>query len=362
MKSSTPFNPDELDDLPYYGEGAATERAIREVLQRLPDDVALFAVGHLAAERILPGRLVADGQMDGGAGGSVVAVDTDIRRIWTGHKLPSVGLAQGGALSGVLANLVLDSVDRAVLQPDGGDAPDLFYGRYVDDLIIVHRSRRECEAAFARCLAACERLHLPVHPPLKVRRYHPKPRRNRGMLFWEAKSRAPYRWEEKGTRRASVPWVGLLGYQIRFDGLLRIRPSSLANHLRSQRVEANNVIGAVLRRTVTAMEFPALAFWSYVRRMQALSRPRLVRGELQRGWSAGFRLLRGNRHLESQLRTLDRGLGRQVARLRLRLEMMTRLPAPKSLLRGIRRYSKSYVAQMEKPNGPPPDRPEPPYL
>ena len=54
-----------------------------------------------------------------------------------------LGVPQGGALSCIIANVVLDSVDRAA----GLDVPhpDKLFVRYGDDILLMHRSRKECE-------------------------------------------------------------------------------------------------------------------------------------------------------------------------------------------------------------------------
>ncbi|MGH7868934.1 MAG: hypothetical protein ACREP9_15185, partial [Candidatus Dormibacteraceae bacterium] len=164
----------------------------------------------------------------------------------------------------------------------------------------------------------------------------------------------PYPWEPKGTTRASAPWVAFLGYQIRFDALLRIRPSSLGKHLKLQLTEADTVIRAMREgvRRDAPRQFPTRVVSGYLCRIKAIATPGLVRGELRRGWCSGFRLLRGNPHVQSQLRALDRGLGRQVARLKRSIAALTGLAAPALLLRGFRRFSTSYAAQMEGRNDP----------
>lgn len=54
-----------------------------------------------------------------------------------------VGVPQGGAISMLIANWVLDVADRRVER--WGDA-DLFYVRFCDDIVIVHQDREKCRA------------------------------------------------------------------------------------------------------------------------------------------------------------------------------------------------------------------------
>lgn len=53
-----------------------------------------------------------------------------------------VGVPQGGALSGLIANIVLDFADKKLLEIE-----DLFYIRYCDDMILMHYDKSNCEKA-----------------------------------------------------------------------------------------------------------------------------------------------------------------------------------------------------------------------
>ncbi len=103
-----------------------------------------------------------------------------------------LGVPQGGALSPLLANMVLDAVDRAVLS---GADEDLFYARFCDDMIIVHPNRRKCEEALNRYLNAMKLLKLPVHKLCKKPRY--------SASYFTEKSKGPVAWKHTS--------VGLLG-------------------------------------------------------------------------------------------------------------------------------------------------------
>ena len=57
-------------------------------------------------------------------------------------------------------------------------------------------------------------------------------------LFWDAKSKRPYRW---GTGWGnSAQWIGFLGYEISRDGQIRLRKSSIAG-------QAEKIIKQALR-------------------------------------------------------------------------------------------------------------------
>ena len=157
---------------------------------------------------------------------------TDPRRVGYGD----VGVPQGGAISMLVANWVLDVADRRVER--WGDE-DLFYARFCDDIVIGHPDRQKCRAARDRYLRALERLLLPYHPMVKRIPY--------GEAFYEAKSKGPYCWRElrKPDERGASPWVSFLGNQIRFDGDVRVRQDSIDRHIASLRAEQRKFLGLI---------------------------------------------------------------------------------------------------------------------
>ena len=85
-----------------------------------------------------------------------VALDRYFKGV--GRVAAEVGVPQGGAISMLIANWVLDIADRRVER--WGDE-SLFYARFCDDIVIAHPDRRKCRAARDRYLRALERLLLP---------------------------------------------------------------------------------------------------------------------------------------------------------------------------------------------------------
>ena len=151
-----------------------------------------------------------------------------------GKRGGDVGVPQGGAISMLIANWVLDAADRRVER--WGDA-DLFYARFCDDIVIVHPDREKCRAARDRYLRALERLLLPYHPMAKRIPY--------GEAFYAAKSKGPYCWRElrKPDERGVSPWVSFLGNQVRFDGDVRVRQDSIDRHVAALRAERRKFLG-----------------------------------------------------------------------------------------------------------------------
>ena len=171
-------------------------------------------------------------------------------------------------------------------------------------------------------------------------------------MVWTYKSRAPYRWEEKGKTKRSVPWVGFLGYQIRYDGLRRIRPASIAKQLVRQVLEADRILQLLRPRdgAPVAEAFPVRALTSFISRLTAIAGTPKQDGKPGRDWASGFRLLRDGEHVDTQLRKLDRGRGRQIRRLVRGLAAATLSSPPDGLLGSVRRYATSYAAALAAPN------------
>ena len=138
--------------------------------------------------------------------------------------LDSIGVPQGGALSGVIANAVLHLADKAVSRLCLGRL--LTYFRYCDDMIVLSADRSACTSAADCYHEALRKLKLPVHLPEPLKPYVGLQKKS----FWTAKSKPVYHWAGPD-QCGSYPWIQFLGYQIRYDGVVRVRPSSVNNEL-----------------------------------------------------------------------------------------------------------------------------------
>ncbi len=210
-----------------------------------------------------------------------------------------IGVIQGAALSNLVANLVLHRADQAVVRAMGKRT--YVYRRYVDDMILVCKSKGDCQFGMDayRNVAAKERLLV----------HDTKPDLPYGREFWQKKSRGPYQWSDQP---GGVPWLTFAGYQAHFNGRIRMRPSSVRKQIDVMRQEANLVINRVLSagrgqiklsRAQIRQRFEA----SLVYRLVGHRRPDSQPGELSPNCVAsGFRLLDTYPHEEGQLRLLDR--------------------------------------------------------
>ena len=131
-----------------------------------------------------------------------------------------LGVPQGGALSCIISNVVLNSVDKAVV--DEGD-PDRFFARYGDDIILAHTSYEKCRELMDAYVSALEEHHLPYHPFKSLSDC--KAGEKTLKSFWDMKSKSPFLWGP-GEGNA-FEWIGFVGYEVKYTGETRIRKSTL---------------------------------------------------------------------------------------------------------------------------------------
>lgn len=233
----------------------------------------------------------------------------------------AVGIPQGGALSAYLANAILRSADQAVLKALPSSRS--LYLRYCDDILILAPLRRDAQKALDVYIGALKRLRLPAHPPASfTSTYTPRHRLPSGAIeagtarsFWSGKSKSPYAWNA-ADKRGHVPWLSFVGYQIRYDGVLRIRRDSIQKEKRKQReitdralLEINRVGQRRTRRAIVTRLRDRL-------RAMAVGSGPLHRFKRTNGFCFlhGFRLVDGSAVSQTQLRELDRHRHRQLLR------------------------------------------------
>jgi len=123
-----------------------------------------------------------------------------------------IGVPQGGALSGLIANIMLDYSDKKLK-----NIPGLFYVRYCDDMILMHYSESVCKEAISTYQKSINELQLFNH---QFNNIFFTPNKNRTTKktsnqrvfttinskklnrsfdysiksFWNSKSKGPYKW------------------------------------------------------------------------------------------------------------------------------------------------------------------------
>lgn len=238
----------------------------------------------------------------------------ELRQLGHVEDKPELGIPQGGALSPLLANLVLAHVDKAILAEL--KSPKLCYARFCDDIILIHPDRAECQDALNRCLMSMKEAKILPHIPTPVTRYDSN--------YYQSKSKAPYLWSEPKGKKEVVPWISFVGYQIRCDGKLRIRSQSIRKEHNKQIRVVSEVIELldknggkrhlsgddILRRTQAKLITMAIG-----RKEQRSA----VDSPQQPCWADAFYILNSNVHSRNQLCALDCNRNRQLNRLKRRL-------------------------------------------
>lgn len=238
-----------------------------------------------------------------------------------------VGIPQGGAISCLIANIMLDAADkriRAKGAPCGSEAsPSYFYARYCDDMILASPSRALCETLFREYKQAILDIGLIPHDARVM-----SDEFGYGKRWWNsAKSRDVYPWAAIPQQGHAAPWVGFVGYQIRYDGLLRVRPSSLRSENRKQEKLLGLAIRALAARARMVSDnvpVKTRSAWAMEYRLRqrlnarAIGKDLLSKGDVKAEpcWASGFALLRTHDHPEGQLRELDRSRDRRLRRFR----------------------------------------------
>lgn len=131
-----------------------------------------------------------------------------------------LGIPQGGALSGIIVNVVMRMVDKPIVgMPD----TNRLFIRYCDDILLMHTDRRRCEAYLDTYYQQLIRYKLLPHPRKDVSSFKEGEKTRAG--FWHAKSKNVYRWGP-GEGDAS-DWVAFVGYEMRRTGEIRIRKDKI---------------------------------------------------------------------------------------------------------------------------------------
>lgn len=131
-----------------------------------------------------------------------------------------LGVPQGGALSCVIANVVLNSVDKVITKEQDTER---FFVRYGDDILLAHTDYDKCKELIEAYTRSLEEHRLPYHPfkPLSECKDGEKTTKE----FWDRKSKAPFFWGP-GEGNA-FEWIGFVGYEVRYIGETRLRLSTL---------------------------------------------------------------------------------------------------------------------------------------
>jgi hypothetical protein len=218
-----------------------------------------------------------------------------------------IGVPQGGAVSGIIANLIMDAVDKRVEEEKARLGVEIHYYRYCDDMILITPTLKQCQQVFDVYLKKLTELKLAFHHPERTVVYE--------RSHWENKSKAPYCWSGQHWF-GCVPWVQFVGYQIRYDGLVRPRKESVAKQ-NLKLVETTNEMKFGLAELEGVRATRSQALSSLKARLVAKGVGRVKGGEakpLPMCWASGYRSMHNKPFVDHALRSFDQTRQKQIFR------------------------------------------------
>ena len=233
-----------------------------------------------------------------------------------------IGIPQGGALSCFIANLLLHQADEAVNQDIDNN---LCYLRFCDDMIILHTNKEKCYQALERYISKLSELKLLIHEPLEISNYSKQ-------NFWnpKVKSKKPFKLAPTSENKSNVPWLSFVGYQIKYDGSIRIRKKSFIKELKKQREECNQILNALEYfnhpNKIDNISKKSLKYQmrSLESRLISMSVGRIKLFEKKQDsslcWTNGFKELNINPTAEMQLKLLDRNRTQNLYEIKKKLK------------------------------------------
>ena len=130
-----------------------------------------------------------------------------------------IGVPQGGALSLLIANIVLNDIDSKVI----AELDDrLFLYRFCDDMVLMHPDLSECTKAKKIYERELKSHYLVYHDFTDISTL--KNGDHTMKKFWNVKSHSPFLWD-RGPDGNN--WIGFLGYEMNRAGQIRLRMSNV---------------------------------------------------------------------------------------------------------------------------------------
>ena len=270
--------------------------------------------------------------------------DSELFEVNSNPFTDRIGVPQGGAISCLIANILLNHVDKIV---NAKSDENTFYGRFCDDMVLMHTERHQCESLLEIYQNALKEVKLISHKPLNFPQY--------GKEFWneKLKSKLPYKWAINYTSKAhskkNVPWLSFVGYQIRYDGMVRVRKKSIAKELKKQVSETDNIINVVRRTVKPSLNNNAIKFRIQQRLISmSIGRFRFGSSSISMCWCAGFKVLKLNNNVTNQIRSLDRNREKQIKRIERYLSKLKRpVRKSKNKVTPLKYYGYNYSYQKQ---------------
>lgn len=234
-----------------------------------------------------------------------------------------IGVPQGGAISCLIANLLMDVVDKKVLAVNEGN---LFYARFCDDMVLLNPKESQCNLALEEYTSGLVEVKLLNHPFTKITEYNKD--------FWKSKSKSPYKWakfKNTLTAKKNVPWLSFVGYQVSHKLNIRVRKSSLKKEMEKQVKETGKVISKITRGEDFRVSEKSIKR-RVKQRLLSMSVGRVNIFDIHKHgtmcWTSGFRLMKKYDDVRFQTKHLDRKRIVQFARLESHLRKMDESQRP----------------------------------
>lgn len=137
-----------------------------------------------------------------------------------------LGVPQGGALSGIIVNVVMQCIDDEIVRPKD---PDRFFVRYCDDILLMHSDKDKCKWYLDTYIKNLQAHKLVPHKAKDVAGELKNGVRTKAE-FWKAKSKTVFKWGS-GNGDAS-DWIAFVGYEMRRTGEIRVRKDKITEQFR----------------------------------------------------------------------------------------------------------------------------------
>jgi hypothetical protein len=236
--------------------------------------------------------------------GSFPWVDKDLSKYYKKDHNQRIGVPQGGALSGLIANIYLNKADIAL------EKLPVLYLRFCDDMVVIHDDKEQCEKAKNVYLDCLRELKLFPHNFKSTNELYTckiKDRKTDYTPFWNGKSKGPYKWTNS-FKNGDFPWIAFVGYEINFNCETRVRKKSFNKEVIKQSKIINEIQKAIENeqrcKKGTAIE-------SAINRLIGMSVGRIGLDNFSEVstdmcWKNGFQELELNKHSAVQIKELDR--------------------------------------------------------
>jgi hypothetical protein len=245
--------------------------------------------------------------------------EEELAKVGSNPKTDKIGVPQGGAISCLIANLLMDVVDKKVISINDGNQ---FYARFCDDMVLLHPNELQCKYALKEYEEGLKEIKLLNHPFTNIEKYDKD--------FWKSKSKSPYTWGRK-TQIKNVPWLSFVGYQVSYDLKIRVRKASLRKEIEKQVKETGKVISKI--KDSKSFRVSERSIKRRVKqRLLSMSVGRINIFDMYKPgtmcWTSGFKLMKEFDNVQFQSKHLDRKRVAQFVRLEVHIRKMDESQRP----------------------------------